>query len=928
MKNPLASPTGPYGPAGVKNTTGDADPEHSFYHMLMQAPAAIVVFSGAENRIEFANERYLRIAGKTRDELLHQPAFEAMPAAATQGFPELLERIRTTAQPLQLTEHKTTIERDGRMETAWLNIVCQPMKELDGSVSRVMIMVTDVTEQVTLRQQKEREEQLLRKTGDELALSIDIGHIGIWHWDAKTNVVSWSKEQLALYGLGEGEFGGRMQDFHRFVLPEDLPVVTGTATGEQVQNADLSYQFRIRRTDGEVRWMQGRSRSFYNERGELEYRTGVNMDITGEKKALEELDRKVKELTDYKYALDASSIVAITTPDGIIQYVNRNFCKISQYTPEELIGNDHRLVNSGYHPPEFIRNLWQTVGKGRIWKGEVRNRAKDGSHYWTDTTIVPFLDAGGKPQQHIVIRFDITARKQAEEKIRESEERFRSAFDNAAVGIAHVDLSGNWLLVNDRLCNIVGYSREELLASNFQKITHPDDLEADLELLNELVDGKRDHYTLEKRYIQKSGAVLWSNLTVSLVRNADGQPRYFISVLQDISRQKEAEAGLKTSEERFRTLADNIQNLAWIADGEGWITWYNRRWYDYTGTTFSEMQGWGWEKVHHPDHLNRVVAFVKEAWKKPQPFELTFPLRRHDGEYRWFLTRAFPVLNSQGAIDRWIGTNTDIDEQKTVAEHLEHLVAERTAELQAANLELQRSNEDLQQFAHVASHDLKEPIRKVLTFGSRLSEEFAGQLPDRARVYVQKMQASAERMFGLIEGVLNYSTVNSTEPQDADDVDLNDVLQHIEADLELVLQRVKGTVNREALPVVRGSAVLLNQLFYNLLNNALKFTRPGVPPVINVRARRLKASEAPVQGQKHKPAEFVQVRVCDNGIGFRQEYAERIFKTFTRLHSRDRFEGTGLGLALCKKIVERHGGAIYATGKEGEGACFYVLLPA
>jgi PAS domain S-box-containing protein len=151
--------------------------------------------------------------------------------------------------------------------------------------------------------------------------------------------------------------------------------------------------------------------------------------------------------------------------------------------------------------------------------------------------------------------------------------------------------------------------------------------------------------------------------------------------MQDITERKQFETTLKESEERFRSFADNITNLAWIADGEGWIYWYNQRWYHYTGTTLDEMQGWGWEKVHHPDHIGHVMAFVKEAWKRDEPLELTFPLRRHDGVYRWFLTRAVPVKNEAGTIYRWIGTNTDIHEQKmaedrfrTLAETLPQLV--------------------------------------------------------------------------------------------------------------------------------------------------------------------------------------------------------------------------------------------------------------
>ena len=203
----------------------DTGMEQAFFNMLMQAPIAIVVFSGPSYVIDFVNDLYVDIVGKTRDDLLNKPAFDAMPAAATQGFKELIDGFRSTAAPFALTEHKSIIERNGRQETAWLNIVYKPLKELNGSVNRIMILVTEVTEQVLKRLEKEAEEVILRQTKNQLELSISIGHIGAWHWDVPNNVLTWSKEQCAIYGIDEADFGSRIQDFHQFVLPEDLHIL-------------------------------------------------------------------------------------------------------------------------------------------------------------------------------------------------------------------------------------------------------------------------------------------------------------------------------------------------------------------------------------------------------------------------------------------------------------------------------------------------------------------------------------------------------------------------------------------------------------------------------------------------------------------------------------------------------------------------------
>jgi light-regulated signal transduction histidine kinase (bacteriophytochrome) len=251
---------------------------------------------------------------------------------------------------------------------------------------------------------------------------------------------------------------------------------------------------------------------------------------------------------------------------------------------------------------------------------------------------------------------------------------------------------------------------------------------------------------------------------------------------------------------------------------------------------------------------------------------------------------------------------------------LEQEVKRQTAALRDINLSLLQSNEDLQQFAHVASHDLKEPVRKIRTFSNRLLEEFGAILPPKARLFLSKIEQSTQRMVMMIDGVLAYSTLNGSE-QMIEPIDLNAIIGYVEGDLELTIEEKKATILYEALPQLDGAPVLIYQLFYNLINNSLKFARSDAPPVIEVLANIL---HGPTEEQD---GEIVELVIRDNGIGFGQEHADRIFNTFARLHTRDRYEGTGLGLALCRKIVERHRGSISAAGERGRGATFTIRLP-
>ncbi|MCW3077556.1 MAG: Histidine kinase, partial [Bacteroidetes bacterium] len=235
---------------------------------------------------------------------------------------------------------------------------------------------------------------------------------------------------------------------------------------------------------------------------------------------------------------------------------------------------------------------------------------------------------------------------------------------------------------------------------------------------------------------------------------------------------KKTDDALKEREEHFRVIADNMQNLAWMMNSEGMHTWFNKQWYNYTGLTEQESKGKGWETAQHPEYLKKVTDAVKEGLAGNNPFELTFPIKNNKGEYRRFLTRIHPIKDSEQNILSWIGTNTDIEEQENLTEQLESLVNSRTQELI-------RSNEDLQQFAHVASHDLKEPVRKIKTFLNILRDDYVSAMDQKGKDYVAKLHSSVDRIKTMIEGVLHYSTVDSIE-EAVEKVDLNVIFENVQ----------------------------------------------------------------------------------------------------------------------------------------------------
>ena len=372
------------------------------------------------------------------------------------------------------------------------------------------------------------------------------------------------------------------------------------------------------------------------------------------------------------------------------------------------------------------------------------------------------------------------------------------------------------------------------------------------------------------------------------------------------------------SREQFRKLADFVPQIIWTANPDGEVDYFNKQWYEFSGAE-STIGTAAFMPFVYKDDQEFCLGEWNKAVRTGRPYEIEYRLIGKNEQYRWFLGRAVPVRNSEGVIIKWFGTCTDIHDRKERSELLESLVQQRTKELE-------RSNDDLKQFAHVASHDLKEPMRKIRMFSSRLYDDYALQLPPDAQDYLLKIQDAAARMSAMIDGVLNYSVTTNVEDQ-FEAIDLNQVMAEIRQDLELIIQQKNARISYDKLPLVKGIRVLIYQLFYNLVGNALKFSKEHEPNHISIHVEEIKGFQANDVTELHPNRSYYIITVRDSGIGFDPENSQKMFQLFSRLNARDKYEGTGLGLALCKKIVLRHNGNISAEGRENEGASFKVYLP-
>jgi PAS domain S-box-containing protein len=521
-------------------------------------------------------------------------------------------------------------------------------------------------------------------------------------------------------------------------------------------------------------------------------------------------------------------------------------------------------------------------------------------------------DPAGNITGVFAVGYDVTDQVVSKHKLIESEENIRNIFEQAPVGI--VIFKGELLvveMVNDTLLDYWGRKREEVMNKPIFDVL-PEVAEQGIRTLATRVYNTGLPYTSPETPISvfRKGRyeVIIVRFGFRAMRDWQGKIVGILAVANDLTDLVTARQRMEKNEIRLKFLADAMPQVVWMAGADGTVTYYNKRVLEFAGVRELEDGSWVWEGILHPDDLKPT----QDAWSKSvttqTPYQVEHRVLMRDGTYRWHLSRAHVHDTDEGI--KWYGTATDVHDQKILEMNLEEIVRERT-------LELQRSNDDLQQFAHVASHDLKEPVRKIKTFAHKLQDEYKNVLGERGNKFVHKIINATDRMFSMINGVLNYASMPASSARH-EPIDLAAVIKAVQTDLEILIDEKEATISYGTLPQIRGIPDHIYQLFYNLINNSLKFAKANVPVVITITCNE----EIVSQGNP-----MYEIVVADNGIGFEQEYTEQIFSTFFRLNSKDQYEGSGIGLALCKKIVERHGGTIHARGEKDKGAQFHILLP-
>jgi PAS domain S-box-containing protein len=844
---------------------------------------------------------------------------------------------------LALTEGKAENERwhlrkDG--SRFWGSGLVMPLRDAAGDVQGFLKIMQDKTDrrqvEEALRESENRYRTLADAVPQLMWINTADGRLDFCnqHWERYTG---WMPELPVAVTM--------LEIFH----PLDLPAVVATRT--QAIQLGLAYEFecRVRRFDGIYRWHLKRVVPIKDGEGQVLQWVGIGIDIDDRKQAEESLAE-----SDRRFRLLAESlphlIWNLDTAEEL-RFANQKWSQYLGMSYEEAAQNNwESLVPPSDLAEAFAR--WQECQiTGEVYQVEFRlRRASDQMERWHLSRAIPIRDAGGRIVEWIGTNTDIHDRKTAqlnEQFLSGLELRLRQCSNAAEMLWEAMSSLGEYLQVDRCIWHEIDLEADQAIV---RQDWHQSDLTSAAGIYQ-----ISDFKTPELKALSMAGQTLViSDIanhphTAHLVDNYGGasiralvdvpcleEGRWLALLLvasktvrhwrpDEVSLMQEMVARLWTviqhagavhelheSEARFRALADNIAQLAWMTDATGWIFWYNQRWFDYTGTTLEEMQGWGWQQVHHPEHVDRVVAKFRRCIERGEAWEDTFPLRGTDGSYRWFLSRAVPVRDDRGNVLRWCGTNTDITDRLTAEAERERLLALE----KAAREEAERANRVKDEFLAVLSHELRTPLNPIMGWAKLLQSNVL--TPQKQRYALETIERNAKLQTQLIEDLLDVSGILQGK------VSLNivpvDLAEAIGAAIETVRlsAQVKSIqINAEFAPNVGrvlGDGGRLQQVVWNLLSNAVKFTPAGGK--IEVKLDRVDTD--------------AQISVTDTGKGIEPDFVPYVFDYFRQADSTitRKFGGLGLGLAIVRHLVELHGGTVKSdSAGEGKGATFTVRIP-
>ena len=754
---------------------------------------------------------------------------------------------------------------------------------------------------------RKRAEAALRESEQRLRMAVDAAAMTVWEWDIASRYTHWGYGHEKLLGPLPPDTV-RYPDFRNLVHADDSARFIAAGRTCIEQGAAYDIEFRLIRTDGAERWMRSTGRAVYDAAGRVEGMVGIMQDVTA-RHAVEQ------ELADSRQRSEVlmESIPApawLKDRDGRFLAVNRAWSQRFNSNPGFAIG----CTNSDLFPPEVAaerdREDAAILQSRQEYRVERMTRV-DGKLGWFETVKLPVFDEHGEVSGIVGVSFDTTARNLAAAQLRESDERFRQFADAAFSGFWIVEPAPlRPLYINKAFSQIFGLDMEALRENPwlFVERIHPEERALEVASFKQwAADDTEDVYFGEYRIVRADGQIRWIRDRGSKLRDAGGKIYRLQGIVEDITDQRNAEIALAESRQRRDALLEANLDPAWLKDLQGRYIAVNRAWLRNRGSPEQTVVGLTDRELFGAERAELIVSEDRRVIEDKVVVRSERNWHEIDGR-AWIETVKAPVLDAAGNVIAVFGLSHDITERK----RSEQAVLEMNATLAAQTDELTALNRELESFAYTVSHDLRAPLRHIDGFVNLLKTHAGPLLDAQNNRYFDRVSQAARRMAMLIDDLLAFSRTGRTELR-LRRVSLQRLVDEAVENLkpDTATRQIEWTIG--ALPDVEGDAGLLAIVIQNLLSNAVKYSRPRALAQIAIEVA------AGADG-------MLELSVRDNGVGFEMQYADKLFGVFQRMHTDAEFEGTGIGLATVARIVQRHGGRVWADSVLGEGSVFYLTL--
>lgn len=768
-------------------------------NVFMQAPVSIVIYKGPSFIIDLVNEKGIEMWGASYENAIGKPLFEVSPEFLQKGMEKILNNVYISGEPYIAHEFSTPYTRHGKVHDAFFNFVLEPVHDLNGTISGIAAVGTEVTQEVIARRKIEESElryhnliysstslvAILR--GEEMIIEIANDAI-LESWGKGKDVIGQSLLTVLPEVIEQG-FGNLLHDVY----------VTGKPF--------YAYELPI----------------YLNRKGK-------------------------KDLVYYTFVYQAQ------------------------------------------------RNI----------KDEIEGVA--------------------------IIANEVTPQAIYKQKIKESEQRYSSLTRALTQVVWTTDSEGNFIEPQHLWEEYTGQKWEEQKEWGWTNMIHPEDRLKVQQLLKSALKHKKEYKSEGRVWSKKYNSFRYFEAAGVPLKDDQGNVKEWVGTITDVHEQKMTEEKIRDAARQFRFIADAMPQKVWTADAEGNQNYFNQQWIEYTGLSLEELKNGGMESFVHPDDMKKSQSCWKESITTGKDFEIEIRLRAKDGEYRWHLSRGEAYKDESGKIKLWVGTYTEIQKQKMLSLEFENAVHQRTKQLQKANnelaeknLALKKVNKELESFAYISSHDLQEPLRKIQIFVNLISENENKHLSEKGKRYFDRVITASQRMQTLIEDLLAFSRLGIGSIE-VEVTNLAKIIDEVINELKEIIEEKNAVIEVKEICDARIIPFQFHQLMQNLLSNSLKFADRSRSPYIIIESKSVNGSD--LDGNSFLPNQkYCRISVTDNGIGFEQEFKDQIFEVFQRLHNQDEYPGTGIGLAIAKKIVENHGGIISATSELNKGTRFDIYLP-